>query len=264
MDKINYFYGKNGTFADVLVSLAATKVNSIKTSSLPLAQFWKPSEKLNTFIDEFKDKSRGIDVACGDRFFEYPTDCIKNGEKLYGSRPSMTDLMIINDEYQIAIEGKYTEYSKAKYETISEWINKGKSHKIKIKERWFEYIKECGATTIDLNQLDDTIPYQFLHRTASACFNCKSNNKKPILIYQVFYDESNRIKKDKFIANLKEWAKLLGFTELIQFFIIEVKILNDKELNKIRKKNYADIFLEIENSDTIYKFDWDGINIITV
>lgn len=47
MENENYFFGKpDGDFNDVLNELSHTKVNSFKTSSIPLAGFWKPSGNL--------------------------------------------------------------------------------------------------------------------------------------------------------------------------------------------------------------------------
>lgn len=60
----------------------------------------------------------------------------------------MTDLMLINKSFKIAIEGKYTEYSESHYETIKEWNRDNEDHKNKIKENWFSYLKDCQATNI--------------------------------------------------------------------------------------------------------------------
>lgn len=43
--KINYYFG-NEEYKDVLTCLASTKVNSYKTSSLPLVEFWDPDKQI--------------------------------------------------------------------------------------------------------------------------------------------------------------------------------------------------------------------------
>lgn len=254
----NYYFGNgNSKYKDVLTCLSTTEVKSYETSSLPLAQFWNPDNKeLKLFYK--KCKAVGLDLSKGHRYFEYPTPCLNNeGKCLKNSHPSMTDLMIINDKEQIAIEGKYTEYSKGKYETINEWLE-NKPHKKEIKDQWFKYIYDCGATK--KTKIQNNIPYQFLHRTASACFCCSEKN--PILIYQLFYDSRNKAKKDEFISNLQKWAKELGFTKKIKFFIIEVEIKNIKEVKEKYDKNHADLFLIMrETEKPIYEFDWENIKV---
>ncbi len=258
MSEVNYYFG-NGDYKDVLTCMASTKVNSYKTSSLPLAQFWNPNnKKLKGFFEKCKEK--GFDLSFGNRFFEYPTPCENNGEELQYSSPSMTDLMIINEEYKVAIEAKYTEYSEGHYETIAEWNKEKAEHKRNIKNQWFKYIRNINATYND-DLLDDTIPYQFLHRTASACYKC--DGKTPVLVYQLFYDNENINKKDEFIGNLKEWANRLGFTDKIKFIVIEIEI---KEIEKVKEKYdgvRSDLFLIMrKQKEPIYKFNWDGINVI--
>lgn len=259
--KINYYFG-NGEYKDVLTCLASTKVNSYKTSSLPLAEFWDPDKQkknLESFFQQLKEK--GLDISEGDRYFEYPTHCAdENGEQLPYSKPSMTDLMIINDSFQVAIEGKYTEYSESSYQTIDEWEKKKEPHKEAIKKQWFKYIQDCGATNKD--KIDGTIPYQFLHRTASACYNCKKNGTKPVLLYQIFYDKENLKRKDEFVKELRLYSKQLGFTDKILFYIVEVEI---KDIEKVKEKYNgirADLFLIMrELKDTIYNFNWDDITV---
>lgn len=258
MNKINYFFG-NGEYKDVLTCLSTTPVNSYKTSSLPLADFWNPKNKeLKTFIDKCKEK--GLDLTEGSRYFEYPTPCYDKEKKknLPSSQSSYTDLMIINDSIQAAIECKYTEYSESVYQTIKDWNPNNEPYKNNIKAQWFKYIQECKATSKTV--VNDNIPYQFLHRTASACFNCQ--NKKPVLIYQVFYDEYNEKAKDIFIEDLAKWAKTLGLNQNISFYVFEVRI---KNIDKVKEKYNgikSDLFLIMkELKKCLYEFDWEKIEI---
>ncbi|MBO4508311.1 MAG: hypothetical protein J5747_06690 [Spirochaetaceae bacterium] len=252
-----YYFGK-GEYKDVLTCLATTKVNSYKTSSLPLAEFWNP-DKQKKNLDKFikKLEENGLSIAEGNRFFEYPTPCRDENGDLPHSKPSMTDLMIINDKFQVAIEAKYTEYSDSSYQTIKDW-EKGESHKTKIKEQWFKYILDCKATNQD--KIDNTIPYQFLHRTASACYNCYE--KIPVLVYQIFYDKDNKERKDQFIKELESYAKQLGFTEKILFYIVEIEIKNIEEVEKKYNGVRSDLFLIMrELKEPIYSFEWSTIKI---
>lgn len=259
MENENYFFGNpRGNFNDVLDSLSRTKVNSFKTSSIPLAGFWKPSNDLQEFLENLK-KQTGLDLISANKYFEYPTECLdEKGNRLKYSHPSMTDLMLINDSCRIAIEAKYTEYSESHYELISEWNKENTDHKIAIKKNWFRYIKEIGATSLsDVSELPD-IPYQFLHRTASACFDKTRNS---VLIYQIFYDDSNETKMKEFVANLEKWSRELGFTEKIKFFVIKVKITNIGDVEKKYFEAYSDLFTLLKYQN-IYEFNWKDIEIL--
>lgn len=254
---MKYYFGK-GEYDDVLTCLSTTKVNSYKTSSLPLAQFWGPSKDLDRFILKLK-KEQDIDVSEVNAYFEFPTECEKEGKRLPYSKPSMTDLMLKNDKVQIAIEGKYTEYSESHYETIKEWNRNNEEHKENIKKNWFSYLIDCHATS--KTELVEDIPYQFLHRTASACFNCE--NRSPILIYQLFYDKDNKTKEEEFVKDLEKWSEMLGLTEKIKFLIIEIEISNIDVVEKKYKGGHSDLFLIMKelNDEAMYEFKWDEIKI---
>lgn len=257
MNSIKYFFGK-GEYDDVLTCLSTTKVNSYKTSSLPLAQFWRPSKSLDKFISKLK-KEQCIDISTFEAYFEYPTECLKENVRLQYSKPSMTDLMLMNKSFQIAIEGKYTEYSESHYETIKEWNRDNEVHKNKIKENWFSYLKDCQAT--NKTELIEDIPYQFLHRTASACFKCE--NRIPVLVYQLFYDDENKEKEEQFVKELEKWAGMLGLSEKIKFLVFEVKITNIDIVEKKYKGARSDLFLIMKElkDEPIFEFDWNTIRI---
>ena len=185
------------SYDQTLDILSLTKTNSPKTSSLPLADFWHP--KRNDKQKEVIFNSLGINNLNQnniDYCFEYPTPAYENresGKTLQYSKPSMTDLMFFLDKKaRITLEAKYTEYVNDELYApiLYDWNDTSKPHRKKIIECWIDYIKNSGCSTI--KSADDLLnderikelPYQFLHRTASACFRCE----KPILVYQLFYD----------------------------------------------------------------------------
>ncbi len=91
--------------------------------------------------------------------------------------------------------------------------------------------------------------------------------RTPVLIYQIFYDDSNESEMEKFVESLKTWSKELKFTNKIKFYIVKVQITIDDEV----QKNYSaknsdelgDMFNDLKNDD-VYKFDWENIEIIPV
>ena len=108
-----------------------------------------------------------------------------------------------------------------------------------------------------------SVSYQFLHRTASACFKTNGpEGHKPVLIYQLFFDANDPVSREDravFEMELKKWAKMLRLKDM-KFLIMSVPIINSAEV----KENYSalkdEIFEEMK-MHTIYKFDFDGITI---
>ena len=101
-----YFFGfPKGRYTEVRAELARTKVNSSCTSSIPLAEFWQPANLaaikslLEKAIPEFCPESNL-------KYFEFPTEAMWNGKRI--GNPSMTDIMILDSDLQVAIEGKMT------------------------------------------------------------------------------------------------------------------------------------------------------------
>ena len=122
------------------------------------------------------------------------------------------------------------------------------------------------ASMTDLMRVYDTlggVSYQFLHRTASACFKANGpEGHKPVLIYQLFFDTNDPVSREDSVAfemELKRWAEMLRLKNL-KFLIMSVPVINASEV----KANYSglkdEIFEEMK-MHTIYKFDFDGIKI---
>ena len=196
--KLEYYYGFGmGRYGEVLNELFVHgNVNSHRTSSIPLAEFWQP-DNLGRITQVLRPYLSRFDAEKALKFFEFPTDPEVDGKRI--GRPSMTDLMLMDGEYQIALEAKYTEYSRMPNETVDEWLRKDGVDfflRRKVGKTWLRYIREAGCTDFATDQHlyneCREVCYQFLHRTASACH--KANGKdghKPVLIYQLFFDAAN-------------------------------------------------------------------------
>ena len=64
-------------------------------------------------------------------------------------RASMTDLMLMDGDWQIALEAKYTEYSRMPNETVEEWLRKdGVDFFIRrrVGKTWLRYIQEAKCS----------------------------------------------------------------------------------------------------------------------
>ena len=156
-------------------------------------------------------------------------------------------MIFLGKECRITIEAKYTEFVKeAKYTPLlNEWLVDGKSHRKEIAQCWIDYIKDSGCC--DVKKLEEILspefPYQFLHRTASACFQCQF----PILVYQLFYDEADKGKMIDFEKLLNKCAKDLKLKQdRLPFYIVENKINKIKKIQQHRKGDTSGIFIEMK------------------
>lgn len=267
--RLEYYYGfGRGRYGEVLEELRIHGgVHSYRTSSIPLAEFWQPdnlariNEKLRPFL-------KGLDVERSLKYIEFPTDPMVDGKCI--GRPSMTDLMLMDGVWQIAIEAKFTEYSRMPNETVKEWLRKEGENfflRRRIGKTWLRYIQAAKCTTLRGDQrLYDhcgDVCYQFLHRTASACFKTNGpEGHKPVLIYQLFFDAADPVSREDRVAfehELRKWARQLQLTNM-KFLIMSVPIINAAEVKAHYAGLHSEIFKEME-LNTIYKFDFDGIRI---
>ena len=148
-DERGYFFGfARGTYGEVLGELSKTRVNSWRTSSIPLAEFWQPANLgrigrlLHKYLPDFNP-------VCALKFFEFLTDALSDGERI--GRPSMTDIMILEAGVQIAVEGKMTEYVRFADKTVMECLNEGVSaadilRRHRILNAWLCYIHNADCT----------------------------------------------------------------------------------------------------------------------
>ena len=193
MKDSNYYFGEpNNLYNNILDNMAHTEVHSCETSSIPLVDFWHPrnEKSISQLIDLL---GLAIDLDKMQKCFEYPVFAEKNAKQI--GRPSMTDLMLLDNQYRIAIEGKYTEKL---YESIEKWKKNSKknSNKHDVLTTWYDYIKRYSSyNQSDIHQIEHEVVYQFLHRTASACYKCDENGLQPVLVYQLFYNEWSDIIK---------------------------------------------------------------------
>ena len=273
-EEMGYFFGfPKGTYSEVLRELSRTNVNSCKTSSIPLVDFWRP-ENLERIKTIFAPHLPGFDPASALKYFEFPTEAVLNGRRI--GEPSMTDIMVIAPGIQMAVEGKFTEYVEYKDQTIREWFAvklaavdetwtpaSRERYLRKILKAWIGYIHEAGCTGL----ADDDaffrdcmdVSYQFLHRAASACCQADvANGARPVLVYQLFFDADNTDhieKMEQFKADLRQWATALKLRNM-KFLIVSVPVLNVEDIER-RSGDVSGFFTALRDTE-IYDFDFNG------
>ena len=272
-DECGYFFGfARGTYGEVLSELSKTRVNSWRTSSIPLAEFWQPANLgrigrlLYKYLPDFN-------LDCALKFFEFPTDALSDGERI--GRPSMTDIMILEAGVQIAVEGKMTEYVRFADKTVQEWLNEGVGAadillRHRILKAWLGYIHNADCTGLDgiadfrANCMD--MSYQFLHRTASACNKAGlKSGTIPVLIYQLFYDvnDAEHSKKmETFKTVLHRWAVALKLRNM-KFLVMSTPVVNMGEVRTRFDGMHGEMF-DIMRNESIYRFDFDATTVEAV
>ncbi|HMV41017.1 MAG TPA: hypothetical protein PK079_11935 [Leptospiraceae bacterium] len=237
------YYGKPGKIDyDTIINMfPKNSINSVRTSSLPLLVYWKDTDKkLKKILSFLKLNSSDKYSLC----FEYPTSSGAKG------KASMTDLMILSDSKKIAIEAKFTEVT-GKYEVIENWLqNPNKDNRKNVLENWIQMIQPFSSSELKIENIK-TIPYQFLHRTASACAYYES--KEVYVIYQIFYDGETKAELEKFKKEIIKAKEIINPNEKLKFYLWELEV---KQCIEEADKEYA--FEQIKTKN-IYEFLRDEI-----
>ena len=274
----SYYYGNpdksNSWECAASIFAAHESVNSEKTSSLPLVQFWKPDvcfcapgnegRCADGFFRACKIRDQAFDLRKAEFSFEYPVPA-QGGR----GKASMTDLMITTDKFAMAIEAKWTECKKKYEPTIKKWIEEGKKsgNRELVLRGWIDCINKFlpDGKHLDVDKVSSAqIPYQFLHRVASACYVATRKDVRPIVAYQLFYDDGNN-GTEKEMGRFAEYLEN-AYNELFQgdapvwFNIIRVKTdMENDVIDTIRssvpesEEAFNDIFLIMQEKD-VYKF----------
>jgi hypothetical protein len=124
----------------------------------------------------------GLDLTSAqDLAFEYAVPVVSGSGK-----PSYTDLMILCPHISVAIEAKYTE---GRYESVRTWLGAPPiSNRATVLNGWLSVISSVVGRNIDTSAVLD-LPYQLIHRTASAC---STGAETRVLVYMIFGEDPSR------------------------------------------------------------------------
>lgn len=201
-------------------------------------------------IDYWKNLSNKIltDIIADDYniCFEYPVKSIKNATSSY------TDIMLISDKTNIAIESKWTE-------KIGDYCKNQKSkRKNEVQQHWINIISKYIDKALIIEQFSD-IEYQLLHRVASAC---SLNRDNCIVTYQIFYKD---LLSDSFIKEIVKLISILD-SKKIRFYVDSVKldftdtylILSD-EIKDLSKKKRIDKIKDTIKQNDLFIFSDESL-----
>jgi hypothetical protein len=146
--------------------------------------------------------------------FEHETK-VGNGR----GRSSCTDLMIISPEACIAVEAKWTE---PKYKTVEKWLGTSDNKK-EVLEGWLEMIfKYAGVKVAAASILN--LPYQLIHRVASACV---VHRPKTYVIYLCF--DLNESTTNYYNNILKDFSEIISKKVNLKVIPMRLNKLDEQE-----------------------------------
>ena len=203
--KIDFEYNNQSlsSYQDLISQYPPSEFDSPYRSTIPMLCFWRDPD---FGLAEIAHTLQVDPPAQMTLSFEYCVD-VQKGK----GRPSQTDLMLISDQYSVAIEAKYTE---PPYDKVKVWLGQSDNKRL-VLEGWLDLI---NAKAIDGGvRIDDIrdLPYQMIHRLASSCFLDRTVN---ILAYQCFDLDSKKI--DYYRTNLNRLINLFNMPDNFSAFLI--------------------------------------------
>ena len=167
-------------FDDLLERYERNEFASPYRSTVPLLSYWRDAEARSVELADALGFHLGQSLNL---HFEFEVP-VQRGSGF----PSCTDLMLCSGDVSVAIEAKRTE---PRYETVETWLSKAKdANRSEVLEGWLGLLRTGEATCPQMADVAD-LPYQIIHRAASACF---PSSKVKWLVYQVFGDSEEELK----------------------------------------------------------------------
>jgi len=118
--------------------------------------------------------------------------------------------MIIASSAVVAIEAKFTEPPS---ETVGAWLgDPPQANRSEVLEGWLHSIRNTAGISLRAAHVMD-LPYQLIHRTASACSVSGPNRA---VVYQVFGEAL----LDYYVNNLSELRRRLGPAAAMGFHVL--------------------------------------------
>jgi len=187
-------------------------LNSPRRSTVPLLAYWHDRiPRFGRLLHQL-----GLETSTPPKLsFEHPV-----GVAAGHGKSSITDLMIIAASTVIAIEAKYTE---PMYETVRAWLGQPpQQNRCTVLGGWLSLINKATATSLTMNSVLD-LPYQLVHRTASACFSQATHRA---VLYQVF-DAAHR---DRYLDELRKLRALAPEAPLALGVLLSPAVPSDSYL----------------------------------
>lgn len=237
----NYKKKKGLTIDSIINSYSNSEFKSPYRSTIPLIVLVKDNFELILEILDLKS----IDNIT----FEHTTP-VKHGR----GHPSYSDLLVESGNNAIIIEAKRTE---PQYQAVFKWFDDSHNKRLVI-NGWLDYINNYCKTNITVADVMK-IPYQMIHRIASACVLERSN----ISVLYLGFNLSTRM-KNYYTEKLAIMADLTN--NKIDLKLGEVSIhLKSTQLNyeKLWNTGSRDLVKQVKDgisNNSLLSFEYYKIN----
>ncbi len=180
------------SFADLLKQYGDGELASPRRSTVPLLSYWRhPDARLQEFASAL-----GLPIGAGaELHFEYHVP-VQQGR----GKASCTDLLLRSGDVAVAVEAKWTE---PRYETVETWLGgQASGNRSDVLNGWLGLLSARGDNPLTPEAVSE-LPYQLIHRAASACHPKASARW---LVYHIF---SNGAASDEYKDDLTMLKPLL-------------------------------------------------------
>ena len=135
--------------------------------------------------------------------------------------------MVISPELAIAVEAKWIE---PRYEVVEEWLSDS-TNRVEVLRGWCDLLEQRGAKP----KLDENLrglPYQMVHRTASACHLKEASSCW--VVYLVF--DTTASKRSEYLVDLVRLRDVLGSRSSLGIALAECSIEQSRFLIELRRQ----------------------------
>ena len=196
-----------------------SEFDSPTRSTIPLLAFWRSPE-------------RPIEELAGALALPVPRRVRLDFEHLVSpprgrGRASHTDLMALSAEHAIAIEAKWTE---PRYPIVRDWLGKSANRR-EVLGGWCDLLRRRAGGPVHEKELDE-LPYQMVHRAASACH--PEDVSRACMVYMVF--EPTAEKRTEYLEDLGRLRDILGTGSSLSIACVECSIEQSRALVELRRR----------------------------
>jgi hypothetical protein len=207
-------------FSTLLGEFNPSQFKSPRRSTVPLLAHWRDADRriteLFTLIKISIPNSVKLD-------FEHEVP-VQKGR----GRPSCTDLMILAENVTIAVEAKFTE---SRYDDVLTWLGQTPNqNKINVLSGWLGLLGLPTYNEIDTDTIK-TLPYQLIHRAASACSIAAQIH---CLVYQIFDTSAADIQS--YINDLEALAAALKGSSKLRIYLIPCSLKRSNKYAQLEKR----------------------------
>lgn len=206
---------------DALIDCYAEgEFDSPTRSTIPLIEYWRSPEER---VLELSMALAAVAPPWVRLDFEHTVTSPRGRGKA-----SHTDVMMTSREWVMAIEAKWTE---PRYEEVGDWLGDS-TNKAEVLRGWCDLLERRATGQIDERELY-ALPYQMVHRAASAC-HAAGVEQNCWLIYLTFEVTAGLC--EKYLTDLRDLHKVLEPRSSLGIALAECSICQLPAFDRLRTR----------------------------